>query len=293
MLFNSMERQIYLEGLSDGTYSEYYRNLNLMIEYFNGRNLSELSNEEIFNYEVYLKKKYAASTYNNKIASIRYVMKKIIKKENYNQNNYPLSRKPKKQVVTPSEEETGDLLYYASLENYELMCMIAVAVGCGLRISEVVRVKCSDINRNNKTLKVTGKNNVTRFTILPNDVIRLLEIYYIRYRIKSDSDYMFYRDKKNEKRNYIPSDKFGRDLKKLQKRYKLYHYTVHNLRKFFATQLYGTTHNLFYVARALGHSSETTLKTYVNAEKLTLEQKKAPTIYELYVEAKKRATKHD
>ena len=56
-------------------------------------------------------------------------------------------------------------------------CWLILAFCCGLRVDEVSRVKVEDIDKTNHKLRVLGKGNKERYTILPDIVIKLLELY--------------------------------------------------------------------------------------------------------------------
>ncbi len=80
-IYNSLERTLEAEGRSSGTYREYFANVRYMEEYFGGKNLKDITKEELTQYVAYLDKKYNKTTYNNHIAALRYLYKKVIKRK--------------------------------------------------------------------------------------------------------------------------------------------------------------------------------------------------------------------
>ena len=80
-IYNALERTLEKEGKSNGTYREYFANIKNMEQYFEGRNLKEVTIDELSQYVTYLDEKYNKRTYNNHIAALRYLYKKVIKRK--------------------------------------------------------------------------------------------------------------------------------------------------------------------------------------------------------------------
>lgn len=56
--------------------------------------------------------------------------------------------------------------------------LVAFIFCCGLRRSEVATLKIENIYSKEHKLKVIGKGNKERFTILPDVVVKILRLYY-------------------------------------------------------------------------------------------------------------------
>ena len=60
--------------------------------------------------------------------------------------------------------------------------MIALCYGCGLRVSELVNLKVSDIDGQRQLLKVCqGKGAKDRLVIIPPSLLNLLRHYWLKY----------------------------------------------------------------------------------------------------------------
>lgn len=79
-IFNELEKTLEAEGKSSGTYREYFANIGYFEKFFAGKNLKDITQAELQNYIDYLNNEYTKTTYNNHIAALRYLYKKIIKK---------------------------------------------------------------------------------------------------------------------------------------------------------------------------------------------------------------------
>lgn len=91
---------------------------------------------------------------------------------------------------------------------------------------------------------------------------------------------MFSREK-----GHIKSDYVGRELKRLEKKIGVKEYTMHQMRKYFATKKYVETRDIKYVSRLLGHQDETTQRKYISEN---YEQYKTLTTKEIIVRAQYR-----
>ena len=80
-VYNALEHAIEKDGKSKGTYREYFANVRYLDNYFNNKNLKKITKDELNEYIVYLDKKYSKTTYNNHVAAIRCLYKKVIKRE--------------------------------------------------------------------------------------------------------------------------------------------------------------------------------------------------------------------
>ena len=68
-------------------------------------------------------------------------------------------------------------------ENKKHKAILALLYSCGLRVSEVINLKWSHIDRSRMVINIIGgKGNVDRQIGLPNHIIPLLEKYWYEYQ---------------------------------------------------------------------------------------------------------------
>lgn len=277
-MINEMEIQMYLEGKSDNTYNRYKRILEKIEKHFEGKAISELKAGEIRKYLMEIRKSKKETTYNNYVAALRYVEKKIIGSKENIEYMLPLARLKKREVIVPTDEEVIKLI--RECEDKEMKCIIELAITTGGRISEIVKIKFEDIYRTQNKLRIKGKGGKERYTEMPEEMLKELEEYYRGYRKRIDNEYMFSREK-----GHVKSDYVGRELKRIEKKIGLKEYTMHQLRKYFATKKYAQTRDIKYVSRILGHHDETTQRKYISEN---YEQYKTLTTTEIIVRAQQR-----
>lgn len=80
-IYSSLEIKLEREGKSAGTLKEYTASIQKLEKYFEGKELANLTDNELNEYAAYVKSKYSASTYNSRIAAIRYLYKNVLNRE--------------------------------------------------------------------------------------------------------------------------------------------------------------------------------------------------------------------
>lgn len=139
------------------------------------------------------------------------------------------------------------------------LCMLKVMLQIGLRASEVLKLKSTDIDwRNGKLKVVEGKGKKDRILWLNEDCLDVVRLWKQK---KPESDFFFCT---------LDGKKIGdRYLRTMVKRYaqkagipKDVH--PHILRHTFATEFYRETKNIMMTQKALGHSNVSTTMIYTH-----------------------------
>ncbi|MCI3937359.1 site-specific tyrosine recombinase XerD [Chryseobacterium aahli] len=145
-------------------------------------------------------------------------------------------------------------------------CIIEVLYGCGIRVSELIDLKISNINFKENYIKVVGKGNKTRFVPLASYTADLLQNYISEVRSaikinKKHEDTLFLNSRGTSMSRVIVfiiikelTDKAGISKK----------ISPHTFRHSFATHLLQNGVDLRYIQEMLGHSSITTTAVYTH-----------------------------
>lgn len=145
-------------------------------------------------------------------------------------------------------------------------CMIEVLYGCGLRVSELIDLKISNINFTEGYLKVEGKGEKSRFVPLAEYTSALIKAYIddVRANIKINKkheDILFLNNRGCAMSRVIVfiiikelTEKAGISKK----------ISPHTFRHSFATHLLQNGADLRYIQEMLGHSSITTTEIYTH-----------------------------
>ena len=142
-------------------------------------------------------------------------------------------------------------------------CIIALALGTGLRVSEITALKIEDIDlkRGGNTLIVRhGKGDKLR-QVKFSSSLKILIQDYLDYRT-SDSPYLF----ASERQDHMFPTAIQKVFKKWAKKAGLpTRYSIHSCRHYYASALLRVSKNLRLVQQQLGHSSPQTTTVYAFA----------------------------
>jgi site-specific recombinase XerD len=136
-------------------------------------------------------------------------------------------------------------------------------VATGVRVSEVVSIRCDDIDLPGRSVRIMGKGRRERQVFLPNDWIKDLTRAYLTTRAALDIDHA-----------RLLFDSRGRPLTATAMRLRVIkaataaglatRVTPHMLRHTAATQLIEAGVDIRYIQRLLGHASLTTTEIYTH-----------------------------
>jgi site-specific recombinase XerD len=145
------------------------------------KNPSEIKDEDIKDYLVYLSetKGAATSTLNQAINALKFYYGTVLKKKFIYEVRRP--RKDTKLPVVLSKEEVSKIL--TSVDNLKHRAILMLVYSAGLRVGEVVRLKTEDIDSNRKLIHIKGaKGRKDRYTLLSEKALEILNQYRRKYR---------------------------------------------------------------------------------------------------------------
>ena len=264
-------------NFSDNTVDAYLRDLRKLQNYaefdLEGVGPLQITYENIQEYLYqFSKKKFSERTQARWVSSIKAFFKYLVDDEVRADNPATLVEGPKLGLYLP------DTLSFVDVERIikaidvttELgkrnQCMIEVLYGCGLRVSELIDLKISNINFKELYLKVDGKGNKTRFVPLARYTADLIKDYIenvrSKYKVnKKCEDILFLNSRGSSMSRVIVfiiikelTEKAGISKK----------ISPHTFRHSFATHLLQNGADLRYIQEMLGHSSITTTEIYTH-----------------------------
>jgi len=182
-----MVQDMQLRGLSEGTQINYISRVKILQRFY-GRPAEELGEEEIRDFLQHLitEKKQSASSVNVFNAALKFFYKTTLKTK-WDNERIPRMKKTKKLPAVLTREEVQAL--FDATKNLKHKCILMTAYGSGLRVSEVTRLKISDIDSKNMSIFVhQGKGKKDRYTVLSQRNLELLREYWTKYH---PSDWLF------------------------------------------------------------------------------------------------------
>jgi integrase/recombinase XerC len=215
---------------------------------------------------------YTKSTTARKLATLRSFYKFLIKKGVCTVSPLTQIRTPKQEKRLPKcldLEQVQKLLDApgdADVLSARDKAMLEVLYSSGIRVSELVELKMSDIDLNEGVLRVIGKGKKERLTPIGSQAIKAMQKYF-EFR---NADPRF----KMEGDTRVFLNKHGEALSTRSVRRKLDKYLVqagldpgispHTLRHSFATHLLNNGADLRSVQELLGHQSLSTTQIYTH-----------------------------
>lgn len=272
-------------SLSQNTYESYVRDIQLFKKYYEdsyGEELSTLLHADLLMYRTYLfNNNMSALTINRKIAAIKMYNLFLIEKgiqDNLivTDRDYIKVQKSMIEKEIPSVQDINKLKHFACKDeknakrNY---CCIAIFVYGGVRESEMVTIRITDIHLEEKYINIIGKGNKFRQIMINNYMYDAIKEYLEeRLAMNINSPYLLV-GQKTENNNGKPLSRnfCNRLLNRYKDLCKIAKLHPHLLRSFFCTHaLHDAGYTIDQVANQAGHSSLNTTKSYLSTNKKDL-----------------------
>ncbi|QCX52989.1 site-specific tyrosine recombinase XerD [Elizabethkingia sp. JS20170427COW] len=271
------------KNFSNNTLDAYSRDLKKFAEYcaeeLDNKAPGKITYEDLQNYMYLISKKgISERTQARWISSMKAFYKYLLEEDFLQENPTTLLEGPKLGLYLP------DTLSYPDIEkiinNIDLstdigqrnLCILEILYGCGLRVSEAISLKISDINFKDSYLKVTGKGNKVRYVPLATYTSKILKNYIknIRSEAKAtakNQDVLFL----NSRGSAISRVMVFIIIKELAEKAGIHkNISPHTFRHSFATHLLQNGADLRYIQELLGHSSIITTEIYTHLDKENL-----------------------
>lgn len=256
---------------SPNTVKTYTEALRTFLRFYNNKPLNEINNQDLikFNNEYILKNGYSSSFQNQVVNAIKLFFKKI---EN-TQLEIELIHRPKRPTLLPnvlSKEEVTKIL--KAHKNIKHKSMLSLIYSYGLRRSELLNLKMTDINAERNLIVIrNAKGNKDRVVPLSIKVLDLLREYYKTYKPQT---WLF--EGENNNTQYSENslqNVFKQAIAKVGMKKPV---TLHWLRHSYATHLIESGTDLRYIQELLGHKSSKTTEIYTHVTEKSISKIKSP-----------------
>lgn len=214
-------------------------------------------------------KNYAGNTINIYWNSMRFFIKEILRKQWLISIRY--AKKPKTLPVYLTKEEI--VLLIDAIKNSKHKLMISLMYSAGLRVSELVNLRVSDINIQSGNGWVRkGKGSKDRLFIIADRIKDDLKKFMKEENVKGEN-WLF----KGNKSDHLSVRTIQEIIKKARKSAKLNKKVhPHTLRHSFATHLVEDKNDMLSVQSLLGHSRIETTMVYVHMANPRMTNVKSP-----------------
>jgi integrase/recombinase XerD len=253
-----MLEDMQIRHFSERTQDTYLRHVSLFARHFR-QSPEALGPEQIRTYQVYLtnERKLSASSIGLATSALRFLYNVTLKKDWDLEQMIPAPKKPQTLPIILSPKEVE---YFLKCVPWcKVRVVLTVCYAAGLRVSEAVALKISDIDSQRMTIRVAqGKGQNDRYVMLSERLLRILRDWYCAARPKVWLFPGAIPDSHIARNSVATACKLGVRRSGLTKPV-----TPHSLRHAFAAHLleYGT--DLRTIQLLLGHRSLATTARYL------------------------------
>jgi site-specific recombinase XerD len=237
---------------------------------FCGKAPHEVGERDLRDYLTFLEKrrKYSAAGINLALSALKFFFGILLGK------SFVLEKKrPKKDKLLPGVLSRGDVLKVLAAPSYlKHKVLLSLTYSAGLRVSEIVRLKPGDVDRQRGTIHVRrAKGRKDRYTLLSEKALSLLDAYL---RERPPGTWLFGGQKPGSHLSVRSAEtvfknacmKAGIDKE----------VSIHCLRHSFATHLLEGGTDIRYIQELLGHAHTKTTEIYTHVAKRDFLRLKSP-----------------
>jgi integrase/recombinase XerD len=239
------------------------------MEFFQNKNLNDINEHDIKRYmHVIVKQGKSHSHQNQVINAIKFYYEHVL---DMPQRFYEIERPRKEQKLPSVLSEKEILQVISATTNLKHKTILVTIYSCGLRLSELLNLKLTDIHSDRHLLLIRGgKGNKDRHTLLSETTLALLRKYYLKYK---PTEYVFEgqnggRYSCKSVQNIVKHSLRLANIKRPA--------STHTLRHSFATHLLENGTDLRYIQSLLGHSSPKTTEIYAHVSTKGLQDVVSP-----------------
>ena len=225
-----------------------YSDLRFLLDYYNKNNLKSI-------------------TIRRKISSLKGFYKYLVRNKIIDDNPFDYITLPKKEKKLPQYLNYNEMLeIFNTIETKTFLdlrnrLIIEILYATGLRVSELVNIKISDVDLENRSINVIGKGNKERIVFFNDVCLKYLKRYLIESKDKRKNNFLII----NNRGNSITTREIRVIINKIiNKTAIIKKVHPHTLRHTFATHLLNNGCDLLTVQELLGHVSISTTGIYTH-----------------------------
>lgn len=266
-------------GLSQNSISNYSLDIVKLIKWLDANNFNvspiHIEEETLKQFIYELSKKMNPRSQSRIISGLKGFFNFLIFEEYRKTNPIELIESPKigrKLPDTLSLEEINNLIKHIDLSHPQgerNRAILETLYGCGLRVSELINLKLSDLYFEEGFIMVTGKGNKQRFVPIASSTIKYINQYKNQVRVHQNitekhQDVLFL----NRRGKQLTRAMIFTIIKNLAAKAGISkNISPHTFRHSFATHLLENGADLRAIQQMLGHESITTTEIYTHIDK--------------------------
>lgn len=262
--------QLKLKAYSENTIRIYVSEFAHLLIILKKHPVDTLTEQRLKDYFLYCVKKLKCKErkMNGKINAIKFYYEQVLHRPKF---FFDIPR-PKKPQTLPKMLSKNDIKkIFTQINNIKHLLILQLVYGMGLRVSEVVNIKITDIDSQRMQVLIAGaKGKKDRYTNLPETLINLLRTYYKTYQPEV---WLFEGTYGGKYSKSSVQAVFKRAMKKAKINKQI---GIHGLRHSYATHLLEQGADIRFIQELLGHHSIKTTQIYTQVTMQNIENIKSP-----------------
>jgi integrase/recombinase XerD len=256
-----LHQEMEIRNYSEKSIKSYKGFVSGFLDYSSGRVLDKDLVKEYIQQQIRIKN---ASTVSGQISALKFYFEKVLGRKL--EMNHPKRNKSIPNIL--SIDEVKRLVEVTS--NIKHRLIIQLLYGCGLRVSEVVKIQKEDVNFNEELIKIClSKGKKDRFVKIPASLIDNLKRYY-----ELEVGIYLFESNRGVKLTTATIQKIIKNSSKKADINK--NVSPHTLRHSFATHLLEQGTDLRLIQKLLGHSDIRTTQVYLTISNQSIKNVKSP-----------------
>ncbi len=268
--FNRYIETLQLKGYSPNTIKTYSHELAQLLYVLKEKPLKECDEDLLRRYILYCinELKLSENSLHSRTNAIKFYFVEVLKKKSFEIEMI----RPKKHSILPKVIHSVDVRkLFEVTENLKHNTMLKLSYGMGLRVSEIINLKVTDIDSKSMQVFIArAKGKKDRYANLPKVILEQLRKYYIDYQPK---EYLFEGQYGGQYSSRSVQQVFQNAMAKAGINKKV---GIHSLRHSFATHLLEKGTDVRLIQDLLGHKDIKTTLLYTHVSDKSLQKIKSP-----------------
>jgi len=266
-----MHETLLLKAYSPNTIKTYCTEFSQLLYILKNTSVDSLTPERLRAYFLYCitKLNMTENIIHSRINAVKFYFEQVLGRDKLFFEEIP---RPKKKSPLPKVLSKNDISkIFAQVENLKHQLMLKLCYGMGLRVSEIVNLKITNIDSQRMLVHIeAAKGKKDRYVTLPSTILEDLRIYYLTYRPKK---YLFegqhggqyaVRSVQSVFKNAMQKAKINKTV------------GIHGLRHSYATHLLECGTDMVFIQKLLGHKDIKTTEIYARVSNRQLNKIKSP-----------------
>ncbi len=266
-----MQEMLLLKAYSSNTIKTYCNEFAQLLYLLKNTPVDTLTPERLRSYFLYCVKslKLSENVIHSRMNAIKFYFEQVLHHKKLFFEEIP---RPKKKSSLPKVLSKNDIAkIFAQVENSKHLIMLKLCYGMGLRVSEIVNLKITNIDSGRMLVHIeAAKGKKDRYVTLPASILDDLRNYYRTYHPKT---YLFegqyggqyaIRSVQSVFKSAIQKAKINKTV------------GIHGLRHSYATHLLECGTDMLFIQKLLGHKDIKTTEIYAKVSNRQLGNIKSP-----------------